>query len=149
MAEAVSCALSGNEGYAPDMRTDRIREIERNSKAKRAREFRALGLTTRGTVYLRARLTSEERRIRKLDACHTRARERFALGLNSRGNKRVYMIVLSAVDAAILEADINAMVGGINNVYDALPDHIKPRVLNLAHSLSSLRKQIAIVEKHP
>lgn len=129
------------------MRTDAIRAIERASKQRRATAFRALGLTSRGARYKYPRLTEAERKLRALKRYHDRARSRFALGLNSRGKQRVYLIMVSAPDAAVLEAEINNLVGSIANIFESLPPQAQSHAVRLGHAISNLRRNISIAQK--
>jgi hypothetical protein len=133
------------------MRTDRIREIERNSKRKKAAAFRERGLNTRGHKYRRtpnlAPNLSPEKRSRhnsrvNLARYHRRAQRRLACGLSTRGTPRIYISVFGPGDAAVFDAEILQVTSQIARVYEALPKTAQAGALQLAHSLGNIRKRI-------
>jgi hypothetical protein len=133
------------------MRTERIRSVERKSKAKRAKIFKAIGLTSRGTEYKRSpNFTAAERPERQREynllKYHRRARRNFKLALTSRGKNRKYFITLGAADAAILETEIKELVGSLALLFHSLPPTAQAQAVKLSHGLSSLRTRIQLVK---
>lgn len=113
---------------------------------KRAIQFRARGLTSRGMPYLRT--PNYQTRAAALDAARERnlrswsrlAVSRIINGLTTRGGRRV--LRLKYFDSFLLATEIDAAAASLDIAFPQLPTSVQPACLRLAESFAALRRRL-------
>ncbi|MDR3459577.1 MAG: hypothetical protein P4N60_19275 [Verrucomicrobiae bacterium] len=115
---------------------------------KRAQNFRAQGLTTKGTRFQRRpnfftaadRLAA--RRERGLKAWLKLSKKHRLAGLTTRGHTKIpARILIGRHERLILITEIDAVAAALNDVFHLVPP-VQPKLLALAHHLAALRTNL-------
>jgi len=113
---------------------------------KRALEFVARGLTTKGTPRKRrpnARCRSvrlEMRRMRGLQAWNLRVTKLRKMGKTSRGTERIY--ATRRGDAILLKSLVDAFAQSLGKIFNELPGETQAKAIALENHLSAIRCQL-------